>query len=261
MSKPTEKKIKKLEDALLLLANFSYEHGELLKSVEIIHASPLIIKRRPAVVSFLNRAVKQLEYISNFQIRGRYNAGFVDPPDVSQKKDFSILKKKLDEYPHIKHIVDVGCFSGWVGRNLAVHGYRVLGIDVNPNTLGYASYLATGTSASYEFLESSRLGLVHPNTFDAAVVFDVMEHVFDHHVFLQSIELSLKEDGLVFISLPQYDEDDNVDAEPTDDASKEHLRAYDREEVEKVFKNKKDVLIEEYTNEMGQLYWFITYRK
>lgn len=244
--------IEKLENNLLSVAEYAFEHGEILKALQLIKAAPIPLQDS----SLLKRIKKRIDHISNFQANGRNDAGFVDPPDVTKKMAYMKLKEVLPE-TNCRYLIDVGCFSGWVGRNLSLWGYKVHGVDLDPFTIEMATRMATGTGATYEVLEGVAVGQKYNKHFDGAILFDVVEHVFDDTLLLASVEKAVRE--CVFINLPQYDVADQLSRTETDDHVKEHLRSYSDEDLDRVFGNKKDVKIEK-LNDPEDPSYFIWYK-
>jgi len=242
-------------DDVLKLAKYCFNNGEILNSYMICKSSP--VKFRGAVLSSdLFKSIEtRLDTISDFQNNGRENSGFVDPPDAQNRVIFQKLLEELKDKP-IRRMVDVGCFSGWVGRHLALRGIQVLGIDLDPFTISMAKRMATGTMASYEVLEGTKVGVKYPKRFDGAILFDVLEHVFDPYILRDSVNLAVKDGGWVFINLPKWQDSDEVN-EDFPDEYKEHIRTYNEDEVKKLFPSGK---IDIMSNEDGSISFFITYQ-
>jgi 2-polyprenyl-3-methyl-5-hydroxy-6-metoxy-1,4-benzoquinol methylase len=256
----------KLDDYLYEVAMFAFEHGEILKARQLLESRPLIIHESEKINQLLDRINERLDKISYFQTNGRLNSGFSDPPDVHSKTCYVRLKDKLNSIGTVRSLIDVGCFSGWVGRNLSLWGYKVHGIDIDPYTMRCATLSATGTRATYEVLEATKVGEKYPKKFDGAIMFDVVEHVFDDRIILQSVENSVKDGGYVFINLPKYDE--KLDGRVSPDHVKEHLRSYNDDTMRKLFGKKKEFeyeIIYEEGSDCDYIHdeipsYFITYR-
>lgn len=238
----------------LEIASFAFENGEILNAYVIIMSAPILVRGEAKKTDLFTRIKARIDTIASFQAGIRHGAGFVDPPRVDEVVVYQKLKKKLK--PEHRRLLDVGCFSGWIGRNLALQNVQVHGIDLDPDTIYMAQRMATGTIATYEVLEGTKAGLKYPHKFDGAIMFDVVEHVFDPYVFIRSVESAVKDGGMIFINLPAYRSDKDVVAVPTPDGVKEHLRAWNDEEVERDFPQAD---VEKITNEDGRLSYFITY--
>ena len=236
------------------LASFAFENGEILNAYTIITCSPILVREEAQKSELFSRIKARIDTIASFQAGIRFGAGFADPPRVDEVVVYQKLLEKLR--PEHRRLLDVGCFSGWIGRNLALKNIQVHGIDLDPDTTYMAQRMATGTIATYEVLEGTKVGLKYPNKFDGAIMFDVVEHVFDPYVFMTSVENSVKEGGTIFINLPAYKPERDVVTGGVPDSVKEHLRAWNDQEVERDFPRAE---IEKITNEDGRLSYFITY--
>jgi 2-polyprenyl-3-methyl-5-hydroxy-6-metoxy-1,4-benzoquinol methylase len=247
-----------LEEQLYNVAEFTFEHGEILKAYVLLKNAPLSMFGDEKLGNLMERVKNRLDSINLFQSSYRTDCGFAEPPDATKKAPYVALREALQEIDDVNYLVDVGCYSGWVGRNLSIWGYRVHGIDLDVETLKMAELMAVGTKATYELLEGTKVGEKYPETFDGAILFDVVEHVFDDKLLIQSVERSLRPGGWVFINLPKYDTPAQIKQGNTPDEIKEHLRAYGDVEMRNMFGNKKvnfKVLDDE-----GILSYFIWYQ-
>ncbi|MBC8432940.1 MAG: methyltransferase domain-containing protein, partial [Desulfobacterales bacterium] len=52
-----------------------------------------------------------------------------------QRRKKNLIKLILQTFPKGSSILDVGCASGDISVELSLHGYRVHGIDIEPNRL------------------------------------------------------------------------------------------------------------------------------
>lgn len=247
-----------LENALYIVSEYAFEHGEIIKAYVLIKSAPNLLEGSNRLSNLMERIMKRMEHIHLFQKHGRLGLAFIDPIDITDKEVYTKLLEELKKRPEIRTLVDVGCFTGWIGRNLSLHGYSVHGIDLMPDVLETAAFMATGTRATFEMLEGTKVGERHPKEFDAAVMFDVVEHVFDHNILLQSVENAVKDGGWIFINLPKLDNEADLEVVATDDREKEHLRTYT--DPYKVFEKKKNLEISIVHNEIGQESWFIIYQ-
>lgn len=94
-------------------------------------------------------------------------------------------------------ILDIACNEGQITKYLKKYG-EVVGIDINSYALrkcrskGIKCYLGTIEEFSKK----------HENEFDVVVAGDIIEHVFDTDVFLESIYKTLKKGGLLLLTTP-----------------------------------------------------------
>src|SRR3990167_1622580 len=234
-----------IREALLKVAQYLFDHAEMWNAWVVITHAPELIKDDIEVITLKNRIKARLDLMHEFATKGRRNSGFVDPPNVTEKVAYNKLKEKLEKL-ELNKLVDVGCFSGWLGRNLSIWGFRVHGIDIDPEVIQTATYLSSGTRATFEVLTAEQLGAKYPKTFDGAVLFDLFEHLFDPLVTLQSVELSVKDDGWVFINLPNAEVESTVTG---DDRYKEHLHTFSEKTIDEIFGKKKNFTKENIENE------------
>jgi 2-polyprenyl-3-methyl-5-hydroxy-6-metoxy-1,4-benzoquinol methylase len=249
-----------VSDALLKVAEYAFNTGEMWKAYLLLSASPVLTEESPEIEKMKARVKKKLDDIANFQNEGKRVSGFIDPPDVTKKPCYMFLKEKLEARPEVHRLVDVGCFTGWLGRNLGIWGYRVHGIDLSPMTLEVARYMSVGTPATFEVLEGTKLGQKYPKEYDGAVLFDVVEHVFDPTLLLASVEASLKDGGWVFIHTPKPDFEHEIENYGKPDEVKEHIRVFTPAYVKELFSGKKEIVIAELLDEYDCKNWFITYK-
>lgn len=246
----------KIYSDTIALAEFTFENGEILNAYMICKSSPVLVRAEVLSSDLFVRIKARIDTISSFQAGTRFGAGFADPPRVEEVEVYKQLLKHL-EGKDIRRLLDVGCFSGWIGRNLSLHNIAVHGIDLDPDTMYMAQRMATGTIATYEVLEGMKASTKYRQKFDGALMFDVVEHVFDPYVFMKSVENTVKPGGWVFINLPAYEPTRDITLQPTPDAIKEHLRAWNDEEVGRDFSHAK---VDKIINEDGRYSYFIVYQ-
>jgi len=96
-------------------------------------------------------------------------------------------------------VLDVGCGSGVLARELSTAGAAVSAVDV-------ASHPDWGTGdRSPQFLEGDYLELAESlGTFDCLLALDVMEHIEDEGAFAGSLRKNLRPGGLAIVTVPAY---------------------------------------------------------
>ena len=106
--------------------------------------------------------------------------------------------------------------------------------------------------AKFEYLPVQRLGIAHPKQFDGAILFDVLEHVFDPKLAIDNVNRAVK--GWVFINLPHPQAEDTSNDRPMEEH--EHLHSFSEKKIKELIPNAK---IEVIQNEGGKPNWFISY--
>jgi SAM-dependent methyltransferase len=97
-------------------------------------------------------------------------------------------------------LVDVGCGRGDLGAALLRRGWRVTGVEPSPGACETAR--RRGIDARQGSLETVEL---EPRAYDAATFQHSLEHVPDPVGDLRRVHAALAEDGIVVISLPNFD--------------------------------------------------------
>lgn len=237
-----------MKNKFLELVKYMAEHGELMKAL-------LYLENPPAAVDeYLSEVTDQLNRLKQIQdkgsLNGQLNVGFIDP-DISNLIAYKKLKEKLIQ-DGIKKVVDVGCYTGWMGRDLSLEGIAVHGIDIHPVIVWMAALRATGTLATFEYLPVQKLGIAHPKEFEAAVLFDVLEHCFDPEIVIRNVNRAATRK--VYINLP-HPKGEAV-ADIAELHKHEHLYNFTERDIKKLIPNAKIEIIE---NELGTVNWFISY--
>lgn len=98
--------------------------------------------------------------------------------------------------------VDVGCGGGLLAEALARAGARVTGIDLSPAMIDVARLHAAGESLGidYRVLPVADLAAGEPGGFDVVTCMEMLEHVPDPALILQSFATLLRPGGDLFVS-------------------------------------------------------------
>lgn len=116
-------------------------------------------------------------------------------------------------------VLDAGCGSGRLLDELVRYGWRVSGLDMNPDSVE----IARGRGH-----EDVHQGVVESlpwedETFDLITSLDVIEHTADDRVSLRELRRVLRADGRLLITVPAYQA-----LWSTHDVFNRHYRRYDR---------------------------------
>ena len=99
------------------------------------------------------------------------------------------------------HILDAGCGTGLLDHELKEKGIgaRVVGFDSSPDAVRFSQQRGNETiEGSLEKLPFM------DNLFDAVLLLDVIEHVFDERIILAEMHRVLKKNGLLIIFAPAF---------------------------------------------------------
>lgn len=114
-----------------------------------------------------------------------YEAWYATPRGRwAAKTEFALLHKLLDLPPGAS-LLDIGCGTGQFSRRFAQAGYRVTGIDPDPERVAYARAHAHGTE-DYLVGDGTRLTFADKQ-FDAAVAVTSLCFVGDQLAFVQEM--------------------------------------------------------------------------
>ena len=100
-----------------------------------------------------------------------------------------------------KKVLDVGCWTGEVGRILTERGCAVTGIEIDAEAARLAEKVLDRVVVAD--LDAQPLTeLVEPGTFDVVIFADVLEHLLDPRAALEQARELLAPGGRVVISIP-----------------------------------------------------------
>ncbi len=107
-------------------------------------------------------------------------------------------QKPLDGF----EVLDVGCGGGLLSEPVTRMGGRVTGIDASSCNVQSASEHAKdeGLNISYKCTTVEQLAKINSNKFDIILCLEVIEHVQNLPLFIQSCSRLLKKGGVLFIS-------------------------------------------------------------
>jgi len=109
-----------------------------------------------------------------------------------------VLWKRIPQGQNLD-ILDVGCGTGINYHWLKSWG-RVVGLDPSPEALSYCR-----TKQVYDdLIQADGADLPYHQQFDLITAFDVLEHIPDDRLALQSWFATLKPNGSVYLTVPAY---------------------------------------------------------
>lgn len=100
-------------------------------------------------------------------------------------------------------ILDIGCATGEFLNFLKNEGWNVTGVEPNEKARKFARKEYGLNVEDENFLESA-----NPSSIDVVTMWHVLEHVPDLNTRLDEIHRILKDDGVVFIAVPNSDSQD-----------------------------------------------------
>jgi 2-polyprenyl-3-methyl-5-hydroxy-6-metoxy-1,4-benzoquinol methylase len=109
-----------------------------------------------------------------------------------------VLNKTL---PPNATVLDVGCGNGIISRSLGRKGFTVLGIDISEKAIERAKTLNDLSNVSFQVMSAEQLA-VNEEKYHAVICSEVLEHLNQPEKLLQVLHKSLKDDGVLIVTVP-----------------------------------------------------------
>ena len=113
------------------------------------------------------------------------------------KKHYKIKKEKINFLEGL-NILDVGCGGGLISEPLARLGGNVTGIDASEKNIHIAKLHSKKNNLEINYINTSPEKLMENEKFDIILNLEIVEHVEDVNLFIQSCYKLLKKNGLMF---------------------------------------------------------------
>ena len=110
---------------------------------------------------------------------------------------FKIDKDKKSPLKNLK-ILDIGCGGGLISEPMTRLGAAVTGIDASDRNINTAKVHAKKNNLNINYLNSVPENLNSQNTFDVILNLEIIEHVEDLDLYLESCFKLLKPKGIMF---------------------------------------------------------------
>jgi SAM-dependent methyltransferase len=103
-----------------------------------------------------------------------------------------------------RDVLDAACGVGYGSAELGRSARRVLGVDVDEESIGYARSRYAGPNVEFAVMDLASLQL-DDASFDVVCAFEAIEHVSDREAVLAEIARVLRPDGTFVVSTPRSD--------------------------------------------------------
>ena len=113
------------------------------------------------------------------------------------KKHFNISDKKINPFNELK-ILDIGCGGGLISEPMARLGANVTGIDASEKNIKIAQIHSEENNLKINYINSSPERLKEKEEFDIILNLEIIEHVEDVKLYIDSCSKLLKKGGLMF---------------------------------------------------------------
>jgi 2-polyprenyl-3-methyl-5-hydroxy-6-metoxy-1,4-benzoquinol methylase len=127
------------------------------------------------------------------------------PGQAGDESEYEHLARYHFALPFVKgkRTLDAGCGEGYGSTLLAGSASQVVGIDISLDVILAASVKYARENLSFATMDVKAISL-EPASFDAVTCFEVFEHIHNPESMLQGIRKSLKPDGILIISTPNW---------------------------------------------------------
>jgi len=112
-------------------------------------------------------------------------------------KHFKINQKKEDFLKNLK-ILDIGCGGGLISEPMARLGGEVTGIDASEKNIKIAALHSKNNNLKINYMNKSPEQMFEKEKFDVILNLEIIEHVDDVNLYLESCHKLLKVNGLMF---------------------------------------------------------------
>ena len=113
------------------------------------------------------------------------------------KKQFNIKKEKSNFLDGIR-ILDIGCGGGLISEPMARLGATVTGIDASEKNINIANLHSKKSGLKINYFNTSPENFEVTDKFDVILNLEIVEHVEDVNLYVQSCLKLLKKNGLMF---------------------------------------------------------------
>lgn len=160
-----------------------------------------------------------------------HRVGFLRGCLLRQQLADLMARGLADEQPSKLRVLDASCNDGWMVANLALHGFRADGIDLNPDCIARAN--ARKGHSDLGLMGGFHVGAcedapahAHGTLYDAVVCFETIEHVANPDHALYVLRQVTAPGGRLYVSTPNGT-DHNGDLPSWDHVEpKGHVRVY-----------------------------------
>ena len=119
-----------------------------------------------------------------------------------KEKLISHFKRDLNSEKPLKElkILDIGCGGGLLCEPLSRLGATMTGIDASSNNIEIAKLHSREMSLNIKYIHCSPENLNFKNEFDVILNMEVVEHVSNVNLFIQSCSKLIKKNGIMFVA-------------------------------------------------------------
>ncbi|MCX5704349.1 MAG: methyltransferase domain-containing protein [Candidatus Omnitrophica bacterium] len=134
-----------------------------------------------------------------------FNKSFAKGPfsgvvaELSYQKRISFTLKFI---PDSSTILDFGCGDGRVTKDILTRAKKVVAIDISEKAIEVAKKFNNHPNIKY--INTTIEDFSSEEKFDAVIMFEIIEHIYDPKSIFHKAKNLLKEDGVIILSTPNF---------------------------------------------------------
>jgi len=122
---------------------------------------------------------------------------------LRRESSVSRIQKTVKMLETGEYALDIGCYIGHMTIKIAERYKKVIGIDILPHNIKYARQLFARPNIEYMVMDAQNIASnFKAETFDCVVLTEVLEHIANPYLLIQSCHRLLKKDGIMIVSTP-----------------------------------------------------------
>lgn len=157
---------------------------------------------RASTIDSLKQTTLDDAEVAKFEsFRWRESGGGADPLHALNPVRCEYISERVSRPLNGLRVVDVGCGGGLLSISLAARGAIVTGVDASAQSIAAAREAAQEAGVTVELVHGRPEELLHTHrVFDVVCALEVIEHVADARLFVQSLSQLASDGGDVFVS-------------------------------------------------------------
>ena len=145
----------------------------------------------------LGKYYKSEEYISHSNSnKGLFGILYQTIRNYTLKKKYQLVSNLKDGH----QILDIGCATGQFLHEFKDRGWNCTGIEPDKKARSFAK-----TEYDLKVFDSAKINDLKDHSFDVISMWHVLEHVADLNTRMLDLQRLLKENGYLFIALPNFE--------------------------------------------------------
>lgn len=132
----------------------------------------------------------------------------VVPGEVHSEEEYLMFLRHVIAYEFAltklgseDNLLEVGCGEGYGTKMISNKVKKIVGLDVDKNLIVYAAEKYSSENCIYQYYDGKKIPFDN-NTFDAAISFQVIEHIDDDRNYISEVNRVLKPSGIFILTTP-----------------------------------------------------------